>query len=64
MHNQPEVGFQQLGLVPFTQRLDMPPSTLPAPSSCGPELLAASLPHLFASALREEKYHQGRLGCR
>lgn len=36
----------------------------PAPSSCGPELLAASLPRLPTSALREQKHHQGGLGCR
>lgn len=36
-----EVGFQRLGLIPFTPRLDMPPPNSAA-SSCG---LTPSLPH-------------------
>lgn len=47
MQNQPEVGFRQLGLIPFTQRLDMPPSALPPAAvaqNCWPPHSLASPP--------------------
>lgn len=35
--DQPELGFQQLGLIPFTLKAGHAPPPNSAPSSCGPE---------------------------
>lgn len=62
MQSQLELGFQQLGLITFTPKAGHAPNS--APSSCGPELLAASAPHLTTHpSPGEEKYHQGGLSC-
>lgn len=56
--DQPEFGFQQLGLIPFTPKAGHAPPTLP-PGSCGPEQLAASLPHLCTRPLERRNTTKG-----